>query len=271
MYIMLIFLIIVLGIMIFVHFFDPNHLFYNPSKEIYNVVPDSIERLSLKSTSGNTLSGYRIFADSPRKGLFIFFHGNSRNITAHYKTYKFLSKAGYDVILYDYSGYGKSTGRATRENIFKDGRSILNQTIPAYHDSKIIVGGISLGGNIAMAAVGACNCISKIDMLFLDCTFLSYKKLASHLIKKYIPFFGFIGEMAINDKYGAKRFVYIVHKVKNILCSHCIDDEVIPFKFGEELNNELEPNDFWKLTGGHTAAYWSKTNQKKLIKYMGKI
>ena len=58
-------------------------------------------------------------------------------------------KFGFQIFLFDYSGYGFSEGKATRENIIKDATSALSYIINSdnIQNNKIVVYGHSLGGN----------------------------------------------------------------------------------------------------------------------------
>lgn len=72
-----------------------------------------------------------------------------------------------DVFLWNYRGFGKSTGRPTIENIIEDGKVIVNYLRNERHVAKLGIHGESLGGCIAIHLAEACVC----DFLFADRTF----------------------------------------------------------------------------------------------------
>jgi len=53
--------------------------------------------------------------DSVSRGVVLYFHGNKRNISWYFRFMPYFTKQGYDVLMIDYPGYGKSTGKLTEK------------------------------------------------------------------------------------------------------------------------------------------------------------
>ncbi|MBN1500636.1 MAG: alpha/beta hydrolase [Spirochaetes bacterium] len=250
-----------------------NSIFYYPSRTDYKrKITQPYEEITILSKSGNKLNGWYFKSQQKKsKGLFVFFHGNARNITVHWRSFSWITEAGYDYFLFDYSGYGKSTGVAGARNIYYDGISALDYIIPLHKDIpdyKIIISAMSLGGAVMLTSAAECSYKDSIDLLFVDCTFPSYKKIAKYHygnscmpLKILPPFF-------ISDRYAPEKHLDQIADIP-LLMSHCYEDEVIPYFLGEDLYSQLKnPKTFWKLSCKHTAGYWRKENQTKLIDFL---
>jgi uncharacterized protein len=87
------------------------------------------------------------------KGTILYLHGYNQNIGKNIDPARVLNKLGYDVLLVDYRGYGKSSGKFPSERqLYTDAEIAWNylietRQIPA---DRIIIYGYSLGGAIAI-------------------------------------------------------------------------------------------------------------------------
>lgn len=158
-------------------------------------------------SNGNTLHGQYLHhqGDTESKGLIIHFHGNAKNITSHITHVDWLPKHGYDVFIFDYSGYGSSSGTPSRKRLVQNGIDILKYIAKNFDTpKKMIVIGQSLGASIACATIS--NSDTKIDHLILNSAFPSFRQIVKHHIQKkfksqlastFIPIF-------ISEKYDLK-------------------------------------------------------------------
>ena len=97
---------------------------------------------------------------NPNAGYFEFTYFQSEWI-------EFYLSREIDVFLWNYRGFGKSTGRPSIPNIIEDGKLIVNYL---RNDMKVTVLGMhgeSLGGCVAIHLANSCEC----DFLFADRTF----------------------------------------------------------------------------------------------------
>ena len=53
----------------------------------------------------------------------LFCHGNGGNIGDRVEQARLLASAGFEVLLFDYRGYGRSSGRPSEEGTCRDARS----------------------------------------------------------------------------------------------------------------------------------------------------
>src|SRR4051812_39963121 len=101
--------------------------FYAPSKE-FKYYPDtasySLEEVNFKASDGKNLNGWFFKPKGiPVIGTVLHFHGNAANISYQYQFSEGLIKAGFQVMVFDYEGFGKSEGKESQERVLDDGIS----------------------------------------------------------------------------------------------------------------------------------------------------
>src|ERR1700712_3075694 len=68
---------------------------------------------------GARINGLHFYRDAP-SGLILYLHGNTRSIKGWAKYAIDFYRYDYDVVLVDYRGFGKSTGKRTEKDLMKD-------------------------------------------------------------------------------------------------------------------------------------------------------
>jgi len=132
-----------------------NSLLYFPSREIHETpaaVGLAFRDLAIETGDGERLHAWWIPTGSPSLGHVLLCHGNAGNIGDRVPHAELLSAAGFDVLLFDYRGYGRSTGRPDERGTYRDARAargaLLHQ--PDVDASRILYLGESLGGAVAL-------------------------------------------------------------------------------------------------------------------------
>ncbi|MEO7762239.1 MAG: alpha/beta fold hydrolase [Casimicrobiaceae bacterium] len=106
------------------------------------------EELSI-SVPGATLDALHFRQPNPR-GLVFFLHGNAGDLTTWTTGIDFYRRINYDLFIFDYRGYGKSTGRIESEaQLHADVRAAWDRIAPEYNGKPIAVYGRSLGTGLA--------------------------------------------------------------------------------------------------------------------------
>lgn len=114
------------------------------------------EQLTIPSGAGaerGTLDGWWIPAAQADAPTLLYLHGNKDNISHLIGHTQRLHDAGYNLLLADYRGYGKSTGGAPDENkLYEDAESAWNYLLQQRHldPRRIFIYGHSLGGAVAI-------------------------------------------------------------------------------------------------------------------------
>ncbi len=235
-----------------------NSPFYAPNDKINYHLNDFTHPVTngyLLSDSGNTLHLQTHYQTrfNYTKGLVIHFHGNSGNLTQTIEKVLWLIEQGYDVLVFDYSGYGRSTGLPSREALHADALSILRFTHTMDDYQQKILIGTSMGGAIISAALAASQLESHYDTLILDSTFDTYPNLGYDVAYK-LPFGSIISLFAklfISDNLSPAKEIKKLKRIP-IIVFHCIQDSLIPIERSLLLYQEINTK----------KAYWPMTNCK---------
>ena len=127
---------------------------------------------------GVRINGLHFHVEKPF-GLILYFHGNSRSIKGWAKYAKDFYRYNYDVVLVDYRGFGKSTGKRSEKDMFTDMQFVYDTLTVTYHENHIIIYGRSLGSGFA-TKLAADN---TPRYLILDAPYFSFKKT----IERFLP------------------------------------------------------------------------------------
>jgi fermentation-respiration switch protein FrsA (DUF1100 family) len=247
--------------------------FYYPDRVLYETPARAglqFEHVSFRSRDGTRLFGWFIPAlgvASPReaKATVIHFHGNAQNMSAHWRFVDWLPRAGYNVFVFDYRGYGASEGEPGPLGLFEDSRAAIDH-VRSRSDvdaDKLVVFGQSLGGANAIAAVGGDN-HRGIRAVVIEATFASYSSVASEKVAG--------AGALVTDDYSADRFVGRIAPVP-IVFIHGTGDPVIAFSHSQRLFAlARDPKAFWTVPGGgHIEAFGDRFGERYrrlLLRYL---
>ena len=99
------------------------HLFFYPQKTLIRT-PSNIglkyENIQFKTSDGEIIHGWQLPAIGKRWVTLIHFHGNAENISTHLASVYWLPSEGVEVFLFDYRGYGRSTGEPDLRGLHRD-------------------------------------------------------------------------------------------------------------------------------------------------------
>src|SRR5512134_2862513 len=78
-----------------------------------------------------------------KRGTILVCHGNVENISTHVKLDLWLVRAGYDLFIFDYRGYGRSEGETTVDGIHLDAGAALETflAMPGIEQERVIIYG----------------------------------------------------------------------------------------------------------------------------------
>lgn len=127
---------------------------------------------------GVRINGLHFTVKNP-SGLVLYFHGNSRSIKGWARYAKDFYRYQYDVVLVDYRGFGKSTGKRSEKRMLDDMQFVYDSLAVQYSEQHIIVYGRSLGSGFAAKIA----CDNKPRYLILDAPYYSFKKV----VERFLP------------------------------------------------------------------------------------
>ena len=132
---------------------------------------------------GARLSAAQLRLPNPR-GVVFFLHGNSGNLRDCLVDLDAFRQVNFDVVMFDYRGYGKSTGCiASEEQLRADVRAVWAQFAPQYEGKRVVISGQSLGTALAAGlAAELCAAGRAPDLTLLVSPYSSGRALADELI-----------------------------------------------------------------------------------------
>ncbi|MBI4844727.1 MAG: alpha/beta hydrolase [Nitrospirae bacterium] len=230
----------------FFRFFEKSNLYF-PFKKLDGTPADiglNFEDVNITASDGISINAWFIPSALPRAAI-IFSHGNGGNISHRLEKILILNNLNFDVLIYDYRGYGQSKGRPGEDGLYLDAEAVYKYLV---NERRISSGRIIAFGESLGAAVSIDLALKhELRGVIIEEGFTSVKDVAKH----YLPF---IPAIIYKSKYDSLEKIKNVHSPK--LFFHSIDDEIIPYDFGKRLFEAApEPKMFVNLRGGHNDAF----------------
>lgn len=198
------------------------------------------EDVTLLSEDGVQLHAWWLPHQQPR-AVILFCHGNAGTIADRLSTLKWLHGLGFATLIFDYRGYGRSTGQPSEAGTYLDAEAAWQYLRAQGHDAdEIVIMGRSLGAAVA-AQLAARHTPAA---LVLESTFTSIPDLAAELY----PLFP--ARALVRFRYDTLDRISAIEAP--LLIVHSRDDEIIPFAHGKRLFAAARaPKQFLELQGGH--------------------
>lgn len=215
-----------------------NTLLFHPSMagnyDAHNIVGVKIENVYFKSKNGADLHGWSLPA-AKAKGAVLISHGNGGNLTNRMPLIAMFLRQGWSVFIYDYQGYGRSTGTPSVQNMRDDSLAAFDwlQSNKHYQDQDIVLFGESLGTGIACQLSEG----RQVAGVILQSAYTSLRDLAREKIfwLRFYPDAMF----AKNDQLNNLEVLVKPHAP--LLLIHGERDKVIPIAYSQKLNEIAPP------------------------------
>ena len=180
------------------------------------------EELFFDVEPGVRINGLHFTVKDPL-GLILYFHGNSRSIKGWAKYARDFYRYNYDVVLVDYRGFGKSTGKRNEKAMLNDMQFVYDKLLTKFPEHHLIVYGRSLGSGFACKIASD----NKPRYLILDAPYFSFKKT----IERFLPM--------LPVKYVLRFHLRTDKWIKHVNCHtyilHGTKDWLIPISNSEKL------------------------------------
>ena len=180
------------------------------------------EELFFDIAPGIRINGLHFYCKEP-KGVILYLHGNSRSIKGWAKYAKDFYRYQYDVVLVDYRGFGKSTGKRSEKEMLADIQFVYDTIRKNHAENDILVYGRSLGSGFA-TKIAADN---TPRYLILDAPYFSFLKVMERFTP-FLPHRILLRYHLRTDRWIKKVncHTYIIHGTK---------DRLIPIRQSEQL------------------------------------
>jgi len=184
----------------------------------------------IKTDSGDSLNSLLFKAAEPSRGLILYFHGNADNLQRWSNYAVDFTQLGYDILMVDYRGYGKSSGKPSEAILYKDAQAVSDWAKENLDYSNLILYGRSLGSAVASKLA----ITVKPDLLILETPFDEINSVL----------YGFTSTYKFSNVNHIKEVTY------PILIFQGTDDWVVPMYSAERLKPFLKKDDRFVIIEG---------------------
>ncbi|MCK4661577.1 MAG: alpha/beta hydrolase [Bacteroidales bacterium] len=216
-------------IIIIAYSMQTNFIFYPKKLHLKYKFDDTYKKEEFFITTNDGEKINALFFPNNSNKVILYFHGNAGSLDSWQYIYDSFKSLEYNFFIFDYRGYGKSTGKISEKGLYLDGQAAFNFLLKkGFKKDEIIIYGRSIGTGIAVEIADK----NKINSLILETPFTNLKKLANEKAPYLLP--------RISLKYTFDN----IGKINNInipfLIIHGKKDNLIPFKHGEQIYNEYK-------------------------------
>lgn len=202
-------------------------LLYQPDRTVlppaeFGLAGAAVEHI--KTADGEDIMVWWIPPSAPEKPTFLYLHGNGGNLSYRPNRFARLAADESGVMAVSWRGYAGSTGKPTEEGLMLDAKAAYEVLRSRVEPSRIVLVGESLGTGIAVKLAAEVP----VSAVILDSGYSSILDVASDKFP-WIP-----ARWLLWDAYRADLAAPSVSVP--VFQVHCIDDPVIPIKFGRQLN-----------------------------------
>jgi pimeloyl-ACP methyl ester carboxylesterase len=227
----ILYIIIIYGVVLLLVYLVQEKFIFKPeklAKDFQYKYDVPFKELFFDVEPGVQINGLHFHRENP-KGLILYLHGNTRSIKGWAKYSKDFYRYNYDVVLVDYRGFGKSTGKRSEKEMMNDMQHVYKSLKSQYAESHLIVYGRSIGSGFA-AKIAADN---NPRYLILDAPYYNFLRVAERFLP-LLPHKWLLRYHLRTDIWlrKVKCHTYILHGTK---------DWLIPIKHSEQLQ-QINPH-----------------------------
>lgn len=204
-----------------------NALLYLPSRAVTQTPASAgltYRDVELTTDDGVALHAWWVKRRAAAAGHVLLCHGNAGNIGDRVMHAALLAAAGFDVLLFDYRGYGRSSGRPDEQGTYRDARAALRwlHERPEVDRDRVLYLGESLGGAVALELA--------LEHPPAGVVLLSAFASVREMARRH---YGLIPNALVPDAYPSLRLIGGLRAP--LLVLHGEDDMIVPVQQGRAL------------------------------------
>jgi pimeloyl-ACP methyl ester carboxylesterase len=209
---------------------------------------------------GIWIAHFKFNEDNP---TVLFCHGNSGNVSNRNYMVQLCKMSGLILVMFDYSGYGKSDGNPRTRRLLNDGEKVLDWVSKQVDKEKLIIWGESLGGSVASYLASKEKC----SKLVLFATFSSLNDLAFGDPTWWnMPIQTFLNVFV----HPLPTKIWIQTSSVPTLIVHSKDDELISVKHARTMKDiDTSRIQLLEIEGGHGTPKMQRSDVEKIFNFCG--
>lgn len=187
-----------------------------PNSRLYVMLPNTyqlpFENHFVTTSDGIKINLVLVKNPKPNVPTLVYFHGNAGNIGHRLmNTHGLFVQCGFNILLVEYRGYGKSEGSPSEGGLYKDAQAAMDFLLKRTDIdlNKIIVFGRSLGGAVAVQLAHQPFYARHIAVLILENTFTSLPDIGRTIFD--FAFLHYLPDFLFKAKY---RSIYRLPSIK---------------------------------------------------------
>lgn len=206
-----------------------------------------VEEVNFCAEDGTALHGWW-FPKQKAQGVLLVCHGNAGNVSDRVWIAEDLADVPVHVFVFDYRGYGKSSGIPSEKGTGLDVQAayeVARSALGGVDNPPVVVYGRSLGGAVALQLASQVP----VRGVILESTFSSIVDVGKSLYPYLLP--------GLTCRHRYRSDLWIPQVRCPVLAAHSPEDTVVPYELGKTCY-DLAPNlwRFCQLRGGHVEAGW---------------
>jgi fermentation-respiration switch protein FrsA (DUF1100 family) len=254
-------------------------LFFYPMKQEVRTPADIglvYEDVYFRGGNNQTLHGWYLPAVGRARATVLFLHGNAENISTHIGSVFWLPERGFNVLIFDYQGYGRSGGAPSIPGALSDVEAALGLLVlhGERYGGPVIVFGQSLGGALAIRAVVESAYRTHVKGLVVDSAFADYRLIAREKLAGFWLTWPLQWPLSltIDNDYSPLPGVRDVSPIP-LLIMHGEEDRVIPVHHARMLYEQAQaPKSIWIFSdGSHGGAINYPDARDRLVDYLNRL
>lgn len=224
-----------------------------------------IKNIKIITNDSNVLDALYYYNPKVNR-LIIHAHGNGGCIYGRIEFIEQYKQFG-SVLMFDYRGYGLSTGDPSEEGLHEDILSVWNYAIKKlkFKPENIVLYGVSLGCSVVLwLSQYLLKHHRKLPRgVIIESGFYNLKTLACDFIHKNLKYL-------IRSKFDNIKYIKKIEHHVPLLLIHSYQDDIIDIHHAYRImkNSKITPYNFILISGSHNEPIYNSENMNRIVKFI---